>query len=639
MFEFVRKHTRLLQFILVVLIFPSFVFFGVQGYSSLQEGGREVVARVGDYEITREQWDAAHRSQIERMRGQMPDLDISAFDTPAFRRATLDGLIRQYVMLSAVNDQHLVTTDARLQHLFRTDPDLAFLRNPDGSVNAGLLQAQGMSSEQFAERLRQDLSAAQVMEGIEAGAQAPAAAASAAIGAYFQQREVQVQAFRTDDYLKEQKADDAEIEAYYKDPAHAAQYRAPEQAEIEYAVLDIEAINKGYEPGEEDLRKFYEQNAARFSSPDERRARHILIKVDEGASADERSAAKAKAEALLPQAQAADDAGFAALAEKESQDPGSAGRGGDLEWFGRDAMTKPFDDAAFALKVGETSGVVSSDFGYHIIRVTGVRGGERRDFASVRGEIEREARLQEAQRRYAEAAEQFTNLAYEQPDSLQPAAEAAGLSLQKATVGRQAAAGAQGVLANRKLLEAVFDDASINGKRNTEAIETGPSQLVAARVLTHTPAHARPLDEVRDQVRNSVLRAKASETARKAGVARVALGRSDPSMTLGASNLTVSRAQAHELPSSVLEAVLQVDPASLPAWIGVDLADAGYLVARVARVAGLDPQVVAEGDAVRQQYAQAWTQAEVQSYYSVLKDRYKVEITDAALAPAAADTP
>lgn len=637
MFEFIRSHTRLTLGFLLLLIIPSFVFFGVDGYTRFTDGANATVAKVDRIAITRAEWDATHQRQVERVRRQNPAIDAAALDTPEARRATLDSLLRERTLIAAANQLQLYPTVQRMQRLFDSDPQFAGLRGEDGRISRELLAAQGMSPEMFDQRLRQDFGVQQVMAGIVQSAFMTTGVANAALDPMLQRRELQLQYFDPQVYRARVNPTDEDLEAFYK--ANEASFRRPEQAEIEYAVLDIEAINKGYEPGEEDLRKFYEQNAARFSSPDERRARHILIKVDEGASADERSAAKAKAEALLPQAQAADDAGFAALAEKESQDPGSAGRGGDLEWFGRDAMTKPFDDAAFALKVGETSGVVSSDFGYHIIRVTGVRGGERRDFASVRGEIEREARQQEAQRRYAEAAEQFTNLAYEQPDSLQPAAEAAGLSLQKATVGRQPAAGAQGVLANRKLLEAVFDDASINGKRNTEAIETGPSQLVAARVLTHTPAHARPLDEVRDQVRNSVLRAKASETARKAGVARVALGRSDPSMTLGASNLTVSRAQAHELPSSVLEAVLQVDPASLPAWIGVDLADAGYLVARVARVAGLDPQVVAEGDAVRQQYAQAWTQAEVQSYYSVLKDRYKVEITDAALAPAAADTP
>lgn len=292
------------------------MFFGVQGYESFRDGSREVVAEVGGQEITRAQWDAAHRSQVERMRQQMPDLDASMLDSPTFRRATLDGLVRQYVMLAAVNDQHLVTTDARLQHLFRTDPQLAQLRNPDGTVNTSVLATQGMSSEQFAERLRQDFSVQQVLAGIEDSAQAPASAASAALDAYFQQREIQVQRLRGEDYLKDVKVDDAQIEAYYKDPAHAAQFRAPEQADIEYLMLDLEAIAAKVKPSEDDLRKFYEQNASRYTAPEERRASHILIKVDADAKSDARAAAKAKAEALLPQAKAADAAAFAALARR-----------------------------------------------------------------------------------------------------------------------------------------------------------------------------------------------------------------------------------------------------------------------------------------------------------------------------------
>lgn len=636
MFEFFRKHTRLLQFILVVLIFPSFVFFGMEGYSSFREGGREVVATVGDHEITRSEWDNAHRNQIERMRQQMPDLDVAMLDSPTFRQSTLDALVRQYVMLTAVNKQHLVTPDARLAHLFRNDPQLAGLRNADGTVNTSLLQSQGMSSEQFAERLRQDYSVAQVLAGISDSAVAPASAASAALDAYFQQREVQVQRFRTEDYLKSVQVDEAEIKAYYEDPAHAAQFRAPEQAEIEYLVLDLDTIAKSVTPAEDELRRFYDQNAARYSAPEERRASHILIKAEKDASADARAAAKAKAEGLLAQAKAADAAGFAALAKKESQDTGTAAGGGDLDWFGRDAMVKPFEDAAYALKPGETSGVVESDFGFHIIRVTGARGGERKSFESVRAEIEQEARRQEAQKRFAESAEQFTNSVYEQPDSLKPTADALGLQVRTATVQRQPAPDAQGALASAKLLDAVFSEKSRTEKRNTEAIETGASQLAAARVVSYSPAHTRSLDEVRDQVREAALRAKAAATARKAGEARLALGRNDPSSTIGTPNLAVSRAQPQDLPPTALDALLQVDPAKLPAWVGIGVGDEGYLVARVGRVIGRDPAVASNADAIRQQYAQAWNQAESRAYYDALKTRYDARIEAAASRAASA---
>ena len=626
MFDFIRRHTKLFQFILVLLIFPSFVFFGIQGYSRFTGGGEAAAAaKVDGRTITNAEWDAAYRQQIERLRRQMPNVDASLIDTPQMKQATLESLVREHVMIAAANRLHLTTSDARLQRLFVSDPQLAFLRNPDGSVNKDALAAQGMSSEQFAERLRQDYSVRQVMAGIDDTVLAPPGVASAALDALFQQRQVQVQRFDAKDYAAKIEPTDAQLQAWYQDPAHTAQFQAPEQAQIQYAVLDLDAIAKGIKVPEEELRKYYDENKARFTAPEERRASHILVKADKDAPAEVRAKAKAKAEALLAQLKAAPDS-FAELAKKNSDDPGSAEKGGDLDFFGRGAMVKPFEDAVMALKPGQTSGVVETDFGYHIIKLTGVRGGEVKPYDAVRGEIEAEARKQQAQKRFAEAAEQFTNMVYEQSDSLKPALDKLGLEAKTATVARQPAPGASGPLASTKFLGAVFGNDALRNKRNTEAIETGPNQLAAARVLQHTPAHRRPFEEVRAQVKQAVVEAEASALARKAGEALLAAGRKDGGAALPAGQpLAVSRAQPQNLPQPLLDAVLKADATKLPAWVGVDLGAQGYAVARIDKVLGRDPAV---GDPKRAQaqYAQAWAGAESKAYFDALKTRYKAEV-------------
>ena len=182
---------------------------------------------------------------------------------------------------------------------------------------------------------------------------------------------------------------------------------------------------------DDELRKYYEENAARYTTPEERRASHILIKADKGAPAADRAKARAKAEALLAELKK-NPAAFAELAKKNSDDPGSAERGGDLDFFARGAMVKPFEDAAFALKPGEISPLVETDFGYHIIQVTAVRGGEKRSFEAVRAEMEEEVKRQLAQRTFAEAAVEFTNTVYEQPDSLKPVADKLKLEMHTA---------------------------------------------------------------------------------------------------------------------------------------------------------------------------------------------------------------
>ena len=630
MFDFFRKHTRVLQFLLVLLIFPSFVFFGIQGYSGFTGDANASVAKVAGHSITRTEWEAAQREQMERVRRQMPNVDPKLFDTPEMKLQSLDGLVRERVMLVAADKLNLVTTDDRLQRVFSADAQFAFMRNPDGSINKDVLSAQGMSSEVFAQRLRQDLTLRQVMLGVSGTAFAPVSATAAALDAMFQQREVQVQRFDAKASLDKVSPSDADIEKFYKDPANALQFQAPEQASVEYVVLDLDTLKKGISVPEEDLRKYYTENEKRYTTPEERRASHILIKAEKSAPEADRAKAKAKAEGLLAELKK-NPAAFAELARKNSEDPGSAEKGGDLDFFGRGAMVKPFEDAAFGLKPDELSGVVESDFGYHIIKLAAVKGGEKRAFDAVRAELEAEVKTQLAQKRFAEVAVEFTNMVYEQPDSLKPAADKFKLELRTAqNVKRVAAPGTTGALANAKFLDALFGADALRNKRNTEAVEIAPNTMVSGRVLQYTAAHQLPLAEVKTRVRDRLATVQAAALARKLGEERLAALRAAPDTALAEPVVQVSRAQPREMQSAVLDAVLKAPVATLPAFVGIDLGEQGYAVAKVSKVLGRDP-VTADASRGQTQYAQAWGDAESQAYYGALKSRFKVEIKADAL--------
>ena len=633
MFEFFRKHMRAFQIVLLGLIIPSFVFLGVEGYRGASEGANKTVAEVAGQSITQAEWDLAHRQQVERVRQQNPTVDPKLLDSPEVKQQTLDRLIRDRVMLVAADKLHLATTDDRLQRLFSTDPQFASLRNADGSVNKDLLAAQGMSSDMFARRLRQELSVQQVLLGVSGTGFASAAAADVAVDAFFQQREVSLQRFDTSAYISRVNPSDAEIERYHQDPANAAQFLAPEQAGIEYVVLDLETMKQQVSISDEDVRKYYDENAARYSTPEERRASHILIAADKALAAPERAKAKAKAEELLAEIRKTPDA-FADLAKKNSQDPGSAVKGGDLDFFGRGAMVKPFEDAAYSLKVGDTSGVVESDFGFHIIRVTDRRGGDKRSFEVVRPEIESELRKQLAQVRFSEAAAEFTNLVFEQADSLKPAIDKFNLELKTAQgITRTPAPGATGPLASPKFLDALFANDALRNKRNTDAVETAPSQLVSGRVLQYQPARALPLSDVKEQVRARVVQLQAAALAKKEGEARLAAWKQSPQADTGIETRLVSRLQLQDLGQATIEAVLGADPKALPAVVGVDLGSGGYVVAKILKVIGRDP-VAADPARTRSQYVEAWGDAETQAYYAGLKTRLKVSVDDKAAAEA-----
>jgi len=632
MFEFVRKHTKLLQLLLVLLIFPSFIFFGIQGYSRFMEGGAATVAKVDGKAITRAEFDQAHQRQVERMRRQLPGVDVKLFDNAAARLQTLDAVVNERLLLAAAYHENLLVGDERLRRIFHEDPQFAALRNPDGTVNQTLLQAQGMSSEAFVAQLRQELAMQQVLRGVSTSGFASAAEADVALDALFQRRSIAFQRFDAKAYRAKITPSDADLDAYYK--THEAEFRAPEQATIDYVVLDLDAVKKGITVSDADLHKYYDENRPRYTAPEERHARHILIAVDAGASAEAKGKAKARAEALLEQVRKS-PASFAELAKKNSDDTGSAPQGGDLGWSARGALaSKALEDAVFALKKpGEIAPLVSSEFGYHVVQLEGTRGGEVKPFDAVRAAIVDEVTRQLATKRWAEAAEQFTNTVYEQPDSLQPVIDKLKLDKRSATVTRQPAPGATGALASAKLLDAVFGNENVrNKKNNTDAVEVGANQLAAAHVTQYQPARTLPLGEVRDRVRERVIASRAAELARKDGEARLA------QLKAGGGELpdkaTVSRQQRNDLPAPAIDAVLRADAGKLPAWLGVDLGDQGYLVARIDAV--LPREATADDAAARQQYAQAWSNAETRAYLDALKLRYKVELRTAEIAAPAA---
>jgi peptidyl-prolyl cis-trans isomerase D len=627
MFDYVRKHTKIMMVVLFLVIIPSFVLVGIDGYTRFREQD-QTVARIGRVEITRGEWEAAHREEIERVRQLMPTIDAKLLDSEQARYGTLERLVRERVLAQAAQAAHLGTSDARLARELQSIPAIAELRRPDGTLDMEryrqLLGRQGMSPEMFEARMRSDLAARQVQAGVAQTAFIQAVPADLALSAYFERREVQVARFAVADFAARVKPEDSELEAFYQ--ANQALFQAPEQASIEYIVLDIDAVRKTIKLNEQDVRSYYEQNAARLSGPEERRASHILISAAKDASAAERQKARERAQELLAQARKAPDT-FAQLARKHSQDPGSAPNGGDLDFFPRGAMVKPFEEAAFALKKGEISEVVESDFGFHIIRVTDIKAPKQKSFAELRASLEEDLKNQQARARYAEAAEAFTNGVYEQSDSLKPVADKLKLEIQTASgLLREPVPGAKGVLASAKFLEAVFNPDSVNNKRNTEAVEIAPSQLAAARITRHTPARTLPLAEVRTVVRERVVQARAAELARQEGQQKLTAWKANPAGAATAATQVVSRDQTQNLPAAVVDAVLRADAAQLPQWVGVDLGAQGYVVVRIVKRV---ERPAAAADAQRQdraQYAQWWMQAEGQAYYQLLQERLKVQI-------------
>jgi len=627
MFEFVRQHTRIMQFLLFLLIFPSFVLFGIDGYNSMREKGA-VVATVNGHDITTNELENAHREQVERMRSAIPTLDVKVFDSPEAKLATLERLVRERLLQVAAKDLRLGASDQRLANELQQNPNIQALRRPDGTLDIDrykqLLSSQGMTPEMFENRVRADLASRQVMGGVGITSFSPKALADVTLNAFYEQRQAQVARFDAADFAARLKPTAEDLTAYYQ--ANADKFQSLERADVEYVVLDLASVQKTVSVSEEELKSYYEQNMARLSNLEERRVSHILITADAAAPAAERDKARAKAEKLLAEIKQSPDK-FADLARKNSQDPGSAAKGGDLDFFSRGAMVKPFEEAAFALKKGDTSDVVETEFGFHILRLTDIKSPKQKTFEESRATLETDVRRQLAQRKFAEAAEQFTNTVYEQSDSLKPVADRLKLDVKRANnLTRGAAPQEHALLGNPKLLAAVFSPDAIEKKRNTEAIELGANQLVSARIVQYSPTKALPFDEVKQRVQEMWVAEQSAKAAKEEGMAKLAAWKEKPNEAVLPAAVIVSRDQSNKQPSAVVEATLRASTQTLPAWVGVDLGAEGYAVVKVEKIVPRDASSAQNRDRERDQYAQWWASAEGLAYYRLLKEKYKAEI-------------
>ncbi|MFZ2367979.1 MAG: peptidylprolyl isomerase [Azonexus sp.] len=388
----------------------------------------------------------------------------------------------------------------------------------------------------------------------------------------------------------------------------------------------METIGAQLAVGDAEIKSWYEEHKAKFQQPEERRASHILI----GSEKIGKDKAKVKAEAVLKDVQKTPGA-FAELAKKNSDDPGSAAKGGDLGFFGRGMMVKPFEDVAFKQKEGEISGIVESDFGFHIIKLTGIHPGKEKPLTEVKGEIEAELKKAASARKFAEAAEAFSNIVYEQSDSLKPAADKFKLVVKQSDwLGRQANPAA-GPLANEKLLAALFSDDSIKNKRNTEAVEVAQNTLVAARIVEYKAAALQPFDSVKAGIENLLKRREAQALAQKDGEARLeALKKGEDKLAWGAVK-SVSRMDARLIPPPAVSAVFKTDVSKLPAYTGVELPGAGYALFKIGKLDAGEKLDDARRQALLRQIGTLEAQEEIQMYLAALRSRYKVEINKAAM--------
>jgi peptidyl-prolyl cis-trans isomerase D len=612
MFDLIQKHKRIAQAILALLVIP-FAIWGVESYTRFG-GSRDTVATVNGAEITLREFTEQYRVQQEQVKrffgGQV---DPAMLDSPQARRALLDSLINQRLIASEMAKNHLLMSREAVIEAITNAPEFQENGKFSSALYTGYLQSRGLSDAANVIQLQSQLPMSRFVAALTGTAIPSKTVASRLAALEAQRREVSEVRITAEQFQSQVKIDDAKLKAYYD--ANQGEFQAPERVRAEYVVLSAEALGKSEPVTDDEVRKAFEARSAAYKVDEQRRARHILVKD------------KAEADKVAAEAKSAPGR-FAELAKKHSQDSASAGNGGDLGMVTRESLVSPkLADAVFAMKQGDLQ-VVESEFGAHVVQVTAIQAGKSRPFEEVRGELVADLTKQKGQKKFAEAAEAFSNMVYEQADSLKPVAERFKLQVQ-ASGWIAKSARADGALDNPKLLGALFSGDSIRNKRNTDAIEVAQSTLVAARVVEHQPAALRKFEEVKDQIAQMLRQREASELALKDGTAK--LGKLKKGEDAGVSWSTprmVSRREAQGMPTDILRKVVSADVSKLPAYLGIPIPDAGYLLVRISRVQDGEGRDDAEA---AQRVAGVMGSAEYDAYVGALRERADIKVNAANL--------
>lgn len=575
MFDFVHENKKWVQIVLAVIILP-FAFWGIDSYR--KSGGGEALATVNGEKIYQQEFDNALRQQQGRMREMMGDkFDPAIFDKPEVKRSILENLASQRLLTIQARTAGLTISDEQLAQVIAGIEAFQKDGKFDKQRYESVLHSQNMTPLIFEARVQQELGMRQLTDAYANNGYASNSIADNLIRLNEQQRVVSTSQITADSFLQQITIDDAAVKDYYE--KNASEFQTPEQARVEYVVLSAESLLPQVTVDDAEIKKYHEEHQTEFGTQEQRQAAHILITVSAQAPDADKQAAKAKAEQILQQVKQSPGK-FAELAKQYSQDPGSASKGGDLGLFGRGMMVKPFEDAVFQLKPGEISSLVQSDFGFHIIKLVAINPAKIQPLNEVKAVIEQKIKMQKAGDKFAELAEKFSNVVYEQSDTLKPAAELAKAPLQQSAWLNKAQA--ESTPWTEKALQAVFSKEVLQDKRNSTAIEIAPNTLLAVRLLEHKPASSRPLAEVSNAIRQKLQRQQALEMASKQGKAILEqLKRGEKPNLVWKDGSAMTRAQLSGQGGDFARQVFQADATKLPAYVGVENAQGGYLLARV----------------------------------------------------------
>lgn len=563
---------------LLALITIPFALFGIDSY--LNNAGANVpIAEVNGESISVQEYSFALQNLRNRLQSE-GKVDPTQLESPQIKQMVLDQLINKQLLINEIKNAKFAISESQLATYITGMPE--FQANGQFSEEAYYqsLEQNGLTPTKFETAIRSDLLSQQANDGFGKLAFSASSRAMQAYKLNYEQRTVTISEIKTKDFINDVNIDEKEVKAYYEQ--YKAKLLQPEKVKIEFVLLSANSLISGLTVSEQEIKQFYDENVEQFKGTEERRASHILIGFGVSASAEQKATAKEKATGILT-ALRKKPARFEELAVKESQDPGSATKGGDLGSFGRGAMVKPFEDATFSLKINEISDLVESEFGFHIIKLTEI-SGKSVDYKSLTPQIKGDLLFQKARAKFTEKAEEFSNMVYEQSGSLAPIAKAFGTDVVKSDwLTREEGAK---YFKNDKIMNVVFSEEVLKERRNSEAIEISPNNLVSARVVDYQAVKPRTYEEVKGGIEELLKLEAAAKLAiakGKATLKALQAGKNPPNIDW-ISEVTVDRKDAQGLTDLAMTQVFKTNVKTLPAYSGAADAQKGFLLVKVSEV-------------------------------------------------------
>lgn len=634
MLEFIRNLFKSWIAITIfgVLVVVAFLFFGIEGYFS--QSNATWVAKVDGQEVSQQDFQTAlNNYRQSQMNAPGNTMEAADFEKPEIKQQVLNLLINQRLLLNENQKLGVQVPDAAIREQIGSIPAFQVNGKFDPTTYLAYLAQIGKTPQEFQDSIRTDLAARQIPEAIAGTAFSTKAEAETFLQLQMQERDFSwVNLPPPAATAAQQVVTDAQVADYYQ--ANKSKFMTPEEVSVNYIDLDAATMKVTPDLSDKALQARYDKEKSRFVSPAQWQVSHILIKLPAKPTAEQKQAALAQAEKVdaLAKAPGAD---FAKLAEQYSDDLGSKRQGGDLGWLQKGDAGPEFQAALDKLTKGEISAPVLTSDGYHIIDLRDVREGKVQTFAQVRDQLADEASKHAREDTYREVGGKLTDMIYNDPTSLKPAAEKLGLTIQTSPLfGREGAK--TGIAANPKVVKAAFSDIVLVQGNTSDPIDLGNNHMVVIHVAKHVAAAPKPLAAVSDQIKQTIIQERVDGSAKAAADAAFAKLKGGAALDA----LAQAAGQKVETQANALRNAQGVDPELLKAVFDmphpakgsdahalVPLKAGHYaLVALTAVKPGDASKVPAEAQGfLREQMARAYGDADLQAFLAVLRSKAKIE--------------